>query len=444
MNIWSKYHQSFLSVSLAALLCFTFLISSADIKASNKLSSKKTVENSVVQKTLSIKREKNQKTSNQKMKKIRKLNLNAWEVSYNWNGTSEMEKKNGMLVIKNTKFNHACYTQTVSVKPHTNYRIRALVRVDSYKQGKQNPGGVTVGYGDPSKYACLENDFITSNKWKKSEAWFCSGKNKKVTLYVANGGFAAITKGTAYIKDIILEELDTNNKWNVLALIYKNIKTPTYQDSFSDTDVKELKTILEKVPDSFKRLSNKRMLINTMDIKVIDKPVKTISDSESAYAGTLTYGRGNDINFDQYLKGKDYNQIIIYAPTWKLVLQNDKKEQWGGLGGTYYRYKGRNIYTCIINIGPNVAGIPSVDIYGENYDSRICFIVHEMLHCVETNSRLRGYSDFTALHDGKDHGYVDSREVEWMDYYSDLMKDTIKSGAKGFHKTSFYVPHKPK
>lgn len=112
--------------------------------------------------------------------------------------------------------------------------------------------------------------------------------------------------------------------------------------------------------------------------------------------------------------------------------------------GGYYRYSGKNIYYCIINDTMHY-GSPNAEVGGKRYDARTAVLIHEMLHCVETNSVLRGWSGFQPLHDSEKNGYVYSKELEWIDWYADLMQDRIKNGqGKGFRPESFYVPHRPK
>lgn len=365
-----------------------------------------------------------------------KISLDGWKEATNNGSHSKMSKKNGMLVIDNQTITRGIYTKDVTVKPNTDYRIRALVRVEGYK-GQEKPGGVTVGYGKASEASCYETDFVRSKNWEQSEVWFRSGNNEKITLHVANGGYGAASKGKAYIKDIVLEELPTDNKWNVLVLIYRNVKTVNYQKSFSDADIKELKEVLGKFPDTIQGLSGGRMQIGKLDIQVVDAPVKTVSGQKW---GDLTTGPGNDINFDAYLEGKDYNQIAVFAPLAGAPTTNG----WFGLGGGYYRYSGKNIYYCIINDTMHY-GSPNAEVGGKRYDARTAVLIHEMLHCVETNSVLRGWSGFQPLHDSEKNGYVYSKELEWIDWYADLMQDRIKNGqGKGFRPESFYVPHRPK
>ncbi len=365
----------------------------------------------------------------------KKLKPGAWKAAYRRDSSVSMQKKKGMLVIRNKKASIGMYTQTVSVKPYTDYRIRANVRIDHYKKGSENPGGVTVGYGDPSDPVCYETDFVRLNKWTRSQVIFNSGKKKKITLRVANGGYMAVNRGTAYIKDIVFEELPADNKWNVLVLIYPKVNTGSFKASFSGQDVASIKSVLGGLPETIDNLSGGRMKIGVMDTKVVNKTIKSVKGS---YGGNLTLGPGNDINFDTYLKGHDYNQIVVFAPLAKSPLNNN----WYGLGGTTYRYKGREIYYCIIN-DSLCYGSPAAEVHGKTYDARLAVLTHELLHCVETNSRKLGWKGFEALHRAEKNGYVYNYDLQWLDWYSDLMRDKIKSGRKGFARKSFRVPHVP-
>ena len=243
------------------------------------------------------------------------------------------------------------------------------------------------------------------------------------------------TLAAASNKNSLRSEMITDNQWDVLVLIYKDVETENFSNSFTNEDLVDIHTVVEKLPDTMNKLSRGRMQIRSLDIFVIEEPVTSVSDTQW---GNLTYGKNGDINFNTYLDAYDYNQIVVFAP----LNGYPAKYSWYGLGGTHYRYNKKNIYYCIIS-DTLYAGEDGVNVYGDTYDIRINTLTHEMLHCVETNSRRNGWSGFEELHNGEENNY-DSAGIGWLDWQIDLMRDTIKTGNLGFRPESFLVSHDPK
>ena len=361
------------------------------------------------------------------------LGVDTWTETYSWNHTASFSKEKDTLVIDNRQEDHGGFFQTVSVKPNTNYVIYASVRIENYEEGSEGPGGVTVGYGEPFDEHGYDNDYVTKNEWTRSKVCFYTGNQSEITLRIANGGNLALTRGKAYVRDIYLEEMKHDNQWNVLALIYKNVKTSNFQNSFSDADIKEMQSVIASFPDTMQRLSDQRVRFGALDIKVIEEPVRSISGVDA----NLTYGPGNDIDFDKFLAGKDYDLVMVFAP----IADAPGNGNWYGAGGTGYWFNGKFILEIIVSdTMPNKRYWK--DENGAFYPLAPAVLVHEMLHAVETNSRRMGITDFELLHDGAKNGYTEKHD-EWYRWYRDLMTDRIKTGKRGFQPDAFNVPHFP-
>lgn len=363
--------------------------------------------------------------------------IDAWREEYDWLGVSDFKVQDGMIVYNNPTGNHCILTQTVPVKPNTSYRLSAQIRIENYQQIDTWPSGASVRYGNKENHYTNANNYVATSDWQTSSTIFSTNNATSMQISLSLGCWGATCEGTAYFKDIVLEEIETNNTWNVLALIYRNVDTPTFKDSFSDAEVQELKNVLNAFPENVKTFSDSRLLIGAMDIKVIDEPVRSISDK----TGDLTIGPGEDICFDEHLEGMDYQQIVVYAP----LAGAPTNDGWLGHGGTWYNYKGRTIHYLSINAVCEI-GETRYSLDGRRFGVDTSVLMHEMLHCVETNSRdFRNWSGFTPLHNNADHGYYESNsqsKYEWMDWYRALMRDDGLDG-KGFKPESFLVPHIP-
>lgn len=225
----------------------------------------------------------------------------------------------------------------------------------------------------------------------------------------------------------------TDNKWDVLVLIYKKVQTNVFNKSFTDSQINATKTVVSDFPKTIKNLSNSRMLINSIDTYVIADPITHVSNADG-YAGYPSVGPGKDIDLTPFLESKFYNEVIIFAPLSDYPGEGDP--DWTGLGGVSITYKSEPVYYVVIN---NSLSSRNGTVYGTTYNIGTAAMVHETLHSVERNSDARGWTSYQELHSAGDNGYTD--ENEWFAWYHDLMQDTLGSGKRGFIPKSFYVNH---
>ncbi|MBR1659401.1 MAG: hypothetical protein IJ705_03700, partial [Oscillospiraceae bacterium] len=135
--------------------------------------------------------------------RLRRFPPEAWSGTYDWLGIARFRRESGLLVIENPEPNAAEYLLEVPVLPHTDYRLRARVRVEGYSRGNDLPGGATVGVSGK----VFLNDYVRTPAWTESEIVFHSGNDSTVTLRLSYGGYAASSRGTAYFDAVTLEEL---------------------------------------------------------------------------------------------------------------------------------------------------------------------------------------------------------------------------------------------
>ena len=262
----------------------------------------------------------------------------------------------------------------------------------------------------------------------------CGMRNSVLRFTVFIAAFiAVIVMLSAVPEKAHAEEEDVfDNHWKVLTIIYTNVNNGKEKGSFSNAEVESIKEIAAGLPDNYKRLSGGRFLIDRIDFVTVSETVT----SNTGYSGMLSYGPGEDIDFDCYLEGKDYDFVYVFAP-----LHDFEGVFWYGLGGMTYEYNGRLMYYATASNVPGLVGKKDCEIYGDKYDTRLGVMVHEMLHCIEVNSRSNGIS-FDAYVDGAEaSGYVASEYGEWFDFYHDFTQDTLKQGNKGFSEESFYIHH---
>jgi hypothetical protein len=246
-----------------------------------------------------------------------------------------------------------------------------------------------------------------------------------VTIHLRNGFYYGACKGTAWFSDVKIEKKDMSpsTDWNFLCIIYENIdvtvnfkrnKEYNYQNSFSKSDIKNITSVLKKIPKSFSNISKNLMTVGTLDIVTVEEPLTKI---------TGKFGRGycieaRDIKdtIDLYSSKKSYNQIILIAPLGELA------DGWYGLGGGFYNDVGYVQVTIIP--GENI-GLP---VFPDGV------FIHETLHCLE--SHARSMKEIAELHDGEKYGY--NGENEWIEWYSAYMRNTLPDG-KGLPKEVYTV-----
>lgn len=223
-----------------------------------------------------------------------------------------------------------------------------------------------------------------------------------------------------------------NNTWNILVMVYRNVSIGGYQKSFTDTQINALKTCLSQFKHDVETISNGRMRIGTVDLTVIDTPVKSASNTHTA-PYSLTYGPTGDVNFNYIVDHKDITLAVVYTP----LLGMNGGGDWLGLGGGYETISGKRLYTLIINeIYP--VDLMEMSYNGKEYSVNTCVLLHETLHAVETNSRTNGWRDFQPIHDYPQNNYPEEEHMRW---YHDEMCNTLNNGNQGFKKQSFYVQH---
>ena len=368
--------------------------------------------------------------------------------SYNEYGSTSFRKEDDTVIIDNRTMGSGSYYMSVKVKPETVYRLSADVRIENYDPSLKGQGGISVGFGYPGDNLHIaSNDFVISSDWQKSQTCFYTGPRKSVYIRVSNGGNRddAYNKGTAYAKNIVLEELPdvkVDNKWNVLVLICGYIDTGRFvYDTYPPT-VSYIRNLLTKdVKQAFYDLSDGKMEINRMDVVVDKHRVASASKPDNG----LTFGAEGDIDLDRHLKYIDYDLIYIIAPFIGI-----KGSEWLlGTGANTYTYNGKDIQCCQIYLDYPRFDQSYKEIDGKNYNIEIGIYMHEALHCVERKSDMNGYPNHAWIHDFPNNGYgvpggdADWKrwENDWIKWYHDIMTDKIRYGARGFTEGSYLVQH---
>lgn len=359
----------------------------------------------------------------------------AWEVGYCWDDrgvtvqTDSYNKTNGQYSIKiiNTSFNDTCVQKTFNVKKNTTYRFSAMVKYSGFIANPKEsnyPSGASIGLSESNDHT----EYYSGNTWKKLEYTFDSGDREQVELCLRNGGYGLTCCGTAWFSDICLEEVQTtmSNEWSVLAVVFKNVdadferdgKTLHCTDTLDDIDVEYLTGVINNLYTSFDDISGGLMRISNIDVVSSDRIITKLNEN-----GSLDpYNPEVSEVLDKYLEEGQYHQIIAISPV------VDVAADWAGLGGSQYN----GTYFCQINY-------KSRNSYPGSFKSfPDAIFVHEMLHCMEYESRRRNPENTAVLHNYLDYGYdiID----EGRAWYTAYMRNLLPEG-KGLDPSVYMVPH---
>ncbi|MBR6186690.1 MAG: hypothetical protein IKQ41_10570 [Clostridia bacterium] len=225
-----------------------------------------------------------------------------------------------------------------------------------------------------------------------------------------------------------LQAKHMNTEWNAVAVIYTQVTDPKFPGKFTKKEVKELQDkVIKYFKPNVNGIAKGRMTIGSVETFVIDEPITKVASN-----GCPTYGIGGSADFYSLIKGKDVNLVMVFVPV--------RCPEWLGLGGGYVMYGNQKVYITTICDNTYAMGDGIWKHDGVSCHQACSALIHEFIHCLETNSRENGWTGFQELHSWPDNGYV-SNDTYGFDWYFDLMRDTIKNGRFGFHPASYYVTH---
>lgn len=359
---------------------------------------------------------------------------NVWKYGYDWSKTSEFALVDDVtysgdysIRIKNSDYNDSYVEKTFSVKPYTRYKFSAKIKYADYIP-EYNTASSGASIGISASYS--HSAFITDGEWTNVEFVFETQNEQKISLCLRNGGYGALCKGTAWFSDIKLEEClsSKTNQWNILAVVFKNVCAPVtingesyvYEDSLDEVDVDYLTGVLDNLYTTFDNISGGLMDVKDIDVFSSSKTVTELGRWSDGYCIDLNTKEVSEV-LDYYLSQKTYNQIIVIAPV------RDVAIGWAGLGGT--NYYGTNI--CQINYSSRS------DYPGNIKEFPDAVFVHEMLHCLETQSKGINPEKTPSLHGNAEFGYIEGG-IEWIDWYTAYMRATL-TGGKGLDPSVYWV-----
>lgn len=333
--------------------------------------------------------------------------------------------KSSSYKIENNEYNDAMFSQNISVKPNTPYKVTCMVKTNNVqKQNETAEGGAYICLnGTEEKSRGLDG----TNEWQEISFIFNSKNETEVNIGFRLGGSQTLVKGEAWFSNFKLEKgiASSSNTWNMVCFIFPSIdvnvkvngKEENVKLQMSDDDISTVQTNLARFKSSIREISNDKIKIN-YDEYIINEPIKSLSyDEDNDY-----YVSANDVYeyINSYVEEKEYDHIYIafrMADT-----QNGNAtliSDWIGLGGMSY-----------YGIGFSNIRMPDDSknlVYKFNYNINTFpeeVFIHEFLHTLERNAKEYKY-EIPELHDYAKYGYTDDGKQGLKKWYTDYMNRTI-------------------
>ncbi len=329
--------------------------------------------------------------------------------------------------IDSYDFNDAMIYKEVEVKPNTPYRVSCMVKTqDIVSQKNTSSAGALICINGTTE-AC--DGIKGTQDWQKIEFMFNSKSRDKVQIGFRLGSNGDNCKGTAWFSDLKLEigskSKDTN--WKSVCFIFPNLdvnieqngKKTNVKENMTATDIEDMKSNMERLKNTVKRLSGYKMTMD-YDIIEINEPITSVSiDKENGY-----YIAPEDIAsvIKPFLQKTEYDYIFVAVKLGSILHEEPEDGgDWVGLGGMDYN-----------DIGFSNIRLPNKEkSYIYKYDpSRNIFpeeaFIHEFLHTLERNSQEYGLSR-PALHDHLKYGYEVKPRTGLQEWYGDYMTKNINT-----------------
>lgn len=326
--------------------------------------------------------------------------------------------------IESKEANDAMFVQTISVNPHTAYRISCMVKTQDVKAQK---GLLSAGAHISIADTVEKSDSVVGTKdWQRIELLFNSRNRTTVDVGFRLGGYEDNCTGTVWFSDFKIESglADTSNNWKFVCFIFEELDIQIGENKerlnlkMTSSDINDMQNNMGRFQTSCQSLSNNQMHIE-YDTFVISEPIKTLSyDSDHGY-----YVAPEDVKdiIKPYLEQKEYDYIFVALRMGDLLhTQATQSSEWAGLGGMDY-----------LGIGYANIRLPNDSSnYVYKYNARFNtfpeeVFVHEFLHTLERNMQENGF-EVPALHDYEKYGYKQDSIEGQRKWLQDYMRGEIK------------------
>lgn len=355
-------------------------------------------------------------------------NLNKFDISESNLNTSQFVRDNKVKYsdansykIVSSNYNDAMYSENVTVKKDTPYKVTCMIKTENVESKESNSGvGAQICISDTTERSTAIQG---TSDWQKIEFVFNSKNRENLNVGFRLGGYLGECKGTVWFSDFTIEEgqKDNNTEWKFACIVFRNVDVNVNNKevnlSITDEDYNDVKQTIDRLGKTFSELSEGKMSAK-LDTYVLNEPLTSLSyDSKYGY-----YVGPEDVEkqISKIVENNNYDHIYVIVRLGNEehsedILIND----WIGLGSMDYH-----------GIGFSNIRLPnSNNSYLYKYDkNRNLFpeevFVHEFLHSLERTLIEYGYN-IPALHDNQKYGYKVENLYGLKKWYKDYMNKAI-------------------
>lgn len=220
--------------------------------------------------------------------------------------------------IESDSFNDALIYRNIEVEQNQVYRVTAMVKFKDVENEKiESEGGVNIGIMDSTEKS---HSLVGSGDWQKISFEFDSKNRTEVDIAFRLGSYDDNSKGTVWFSDFTLEkgEKDTENNWNFICFIMKNIEAEftdngqvkTAKESLTFSEIGYIESNMQRFQKSMKELSGGRMTVSYKTV-IIEEPIKSVTNNEE-YGYYVRATNIKDI-LEEYVdnSSEEYDHIFI-------------------------------------------------------------------------------------------------------------------------------------
>jgi hypothetical protein len=138
---------------------------------------------------------------------------NAWipsEAAFTWDSTQSHSGARSIKIASSIA-NDARWTQRITVKPNTEYRLSGWIKTENVTHTLETyDAGANLSLFDPYSFIYSVGLFGTNN-WKNVSMTFNTGSNTEISIACRLGMWIGSSSGVAWFDDLSLEEIGPNN-----------------------------------------------------------------------------------------------------------------------------------------------------------------------------------------------------------------------------------------
>ena len=320
--------------------------------------------------------------------------------------------------ITSEDYNDAMFSQKISVKKDTSYKVTCMVKTkDVVAENNLAGSGAHVSIDESTEKS---HSIVGTSDWQKIEMIFNSRGREEVSIGFRLGGYIDKCKGEAWFSDFKLEEgtKERNADWKFACFIFDNVNATVNGKNINYTlstqDISDINNTIKRFENSVQQMSNGLMTSAKCDTYRINTPITQLTYDDTY--GYFVDSSSVEEQIKDYMNGNNYDYVFII-----FKLDDEQVKDWVGLGAMEYYGLGYS----------NIRLLNRENNYLYRYNARINtfpeeVFLHEFLHTYERILQEYGY-DIPELHDYSKYGYTNSGTDGLKQWYADYMTKNIKS-----------------